>query len=149
MAFRKLNVPIRFEKVGKKKIQVWFDNFEYYQPNDHVCGDCAIRAVSKAIGSTWRDALSKMYHAALEIQDTPTSRDVIGHVLKEYGFEWVPIKPKRGEKRPTVAVFAAENNGAYVLDIAGHVVCASNGKYYDIWDCGNKSMYGYWQKCGS
>ena len=142
-----MNTPIRFEKVGKKKIQVWFDNFEYYQPNDHVCGDCGIRAVSKALGCTWAEALTHLYNKALIIKDAPEARETITETLKEHGFKWVAIRPKRGEKRPTVASFAKENkNGIYILNLSGHVVCAKEGKYFDIWDCGHKSLYGYWEK---
>lgn len=142
-----MKAPIRFVKVGKKKIQVWFDNFEYYQPNDHITGDCGIRAVSKALDCSWEDALTKLYASAMKIKEAPGSRENIENTLKDYGFKWVPITPKRGEKRPTVASFAKENGEkTYVLSLASHVVCAKNGKYYDIWDSGDKSMYGYWVK---
>ena len=50
MAKRK---KIKTLTIGRKKIQYWHDNFEYYQPNDHDGGDCAIRAVSKAIDKSW------------------------------------------------------------------------------------------------
>lgn len=140
-------VPIRFEKVGRKKIQVWYDNFEYFQPNDHVCGDCAIRAVAKALNLTWEDALTAMYNEALKIKDSPISRETIGAVLKANGFKWVATNPKRGEKRPIVTNFAKENNErTYVLNLSSHVVAAANGKYYDIWDSGDKPLYGYWVK---
>ena len=142
-----MKAPIRFVKVGKKKIQVWHENFMYYQPNDHVCGDCGIRAVSKALNCSWEESLTKLYNAAMEIRDAPGSRETIDKVLKSEGFEWVPTNPKRGEKRPTVADFAKSNNkGIYVFNVASHVVCAQKGYYYDIWDSGSKSLYGYWVK---
>lgn len=142
-----MKAPIRFVKVGRKKIQVWFDNFEYYQPNDHICGDCSIRAVSKALNCTWKESLTKLYESALKIKDAPSSRECIGDVLLSNGFVWVPVKPKRGEKRPTVSKFSEQHpNGTYVFNVSNHVVCADNGKYYDIWDSGDKSLYGYWAK---
>lgn len=65
-----MKAPIRFEKVGKKKIQVWHNNFEYYQPNDHECGDCGIRAVSKALGNiSWEEALTELYNTAIKIKE--------------------------------------------------------------------------------
>ena len=139
--------PIRFEKVGKKKIQVWYDNFEYYQPNDHECGDCGIRAVSKALDLSWKDSLTALYLNALDIKEAPCSCDNITETLKKHGFKWVAIKPKRGEKRPTVSEFAKScTSGTYICRVSGHVVCAKGGKYYDIWDSGGKSLYGYWEK---
>lgn len=142
-----MKAPIRFVRVGKKKIQVWHDNFEYYQPNDHTCGDCSIRAVAKALNCTWKESLTKLYDVAMKIQDSPSSRDAIDGVLKDNGFKWVPTNPKRGEKRQTVANFAKDNNvGTYVFNVSNHIVTAVDGKYYDIWDSGDKSLYGYWKK---
>ena len=143
-----MKAPIRFEKVGKKKIQVWFENFEYYQPNDHVCGDCGIRAVSKALGCSWEESLTKLFNKAIIIKDSPGARETINETLKEHGFKWVAIRPKKGEKRPTVSSFSKDHvDGTFVLDVANHVVCSMNGKYYDIWDSGHRALYGYWEKC--
>ena len=131
----------------KKKIQVWHDNFEYYQPNDHECGDCGIRAVSKALGDiSWEKALTELYNTAIKIKEAPGSCDNITETLRKYGWRWVPFKPKRGQKRPTVSELAKANEGTYICRVSGHVVCAKNGKYYDIWDSGDKSLYGYWEK---
>lgn len=142
-----MKAPIRIVRDGKKKIQVWHENFEYFQPNDHVCGDCSIRAVAKALNCTWRESLSKLYDVAMMIQDAPSSRESIDGVLQANGFKWVPTNPKRGERRPTVANFAKDNNkGIYVFNVSGHIVTAVDGKYYDIWDSGDKSLYGYWEK---
>ena len=142
-----MKAPIRFVKVGKKKIQVWFDNFEYYQPNDHICGDCGIRAVSKALGCSWENALTALYNNALKIKEAPGSCDNITETLKPYGFKWIPVKTVRGKPRPTVSSFAKEHkDGTYILRVSNHVVCADGGKYHDIWDCGSKSLYGYWAK---
>ncbi|MBP5455242.1 MAG: hypothetical protein J6Y37_01935 [Paludibacteraceae bacterium] len=142
-----MKAPIRFVKVGKKKIQVWFDNFEYYQPNDHICGDCGIRAVSKALNCTWKESLAKLYESALKLQEAPESRECISDVLTSNGFVWIPTSPKKGEKRPTVSGFMkSHQKGTYVFNVSSHVVCGADGKYYDIWDSGSKSLYGYWAK---
>ena len=73
--------------------------------------------------------------------------DEIAKELKAYGFKWVPVKTVRGKPRPTVSSFAKEHKGGtYILRVSNHVVCADGGKYHDIWDCGSKSLYGYWAK---
>ena len=142
-----MKAPIRIVRDGKKKIQVWHENFEYYQPNDHVCGDCAIRAVARALNCSWTDSLTKLYEDGLKIKDTPSSRESIDGVLKQNGFKWVPTSPKRGEKRPTVSKFCESHpDGTYVFNVSSHIVTGVNGKYYDIWDSGDKSLYGYWVK---
>ena len=142
-----MRTPIKILRVGKKKIQVWHDNFEYYQPNDHICGDCGIRAVSKALDITWDDSLTTLYLNALKIKEAPGSCDNITDTLKNFNFKWVCIKPQKGTKRPTVSEFVkSHNSGTYICRVSGHVVCAKDGKYHDIWDCGDKSLYGYWEK---
>ena len=133
--------------VGKKKVHVYHDNFQYYQPNTHVCGDCAIRAITKVTGLTWRDAYLEACNAT--VKDMYTFNETAGMkiYMKTKGFEWVPITPKGGEKRPTVAEFAKEHvDGKYILLVSNHFVAAVGGNYYDIWDCGDKSLYGYWFK---
>ena len=145
---KKAKGVIRYVRVGvKTDLPVYFDNFEYYQPNDHKCGDCAIRAVSKALNVSWNVSLDILSYSAFKIKEPPTSCDNITEALKMYGFKWVPIKPKRGEKRPTVSQFAKEHSDStYICRVSGHIVCAKDGKYYDIWDSGDKSLYGYWEK---
>lgn len=142
-----MKAPIRIVRDGKRKIQVWHENFEYYQPNTHVCGDCGIRAVSKALDCSWGESLTKLYENAMKIQDAPGSTENIGDVLIANGFKWTAIKPKRGESRPTVSSFSKEHKvGKYVFSVANHVVSAEDGKYYDIWDSGDRALYGYWVK---
>ena len=143
MAKRK---KIKTITIGRKKIQYWHDNFEYYQPNTHDCGDCAIRSVSKALNIDWLDSFNILCQSAIEFQEPTESCDNITNALKPYGFSWTPIKPKKGESRPTVSEFASEHRGTYILRVSGHVVRAKDNKYYDIWDSGDKSLYGYWVK---
>lgn len=133
--------------VGRKKVHSYHDNFEYYQPNTHVCGDCAIRAITKAVGLTWRDAYLEACNATVKDMYTFNETEGMKIYLATKGFKWVPIKPNKGETRPTVAEFAKEHTeGKYILNISNHFVACSGGKYYDIWDCGEKSLYGYWVK---
>ena len=137
--------PISVLKRGRQTIQVYHKNFEYYQPNTHKCGDCAIRAVAKALDVSWEEALTLLYNTSRVVHEDPISTKTIGETLKVHGFAWKGFKPKEGGKRPTVADFAAgHESGRYILRLAKHVVCAVGGLYYDIWDCGVKPVYGYW-----
>lgn len=133
-------------KVGRKSVSVYFENFSYYQPNDHVCGDCGIRAVSGALGISWHAALDKLVEKAHLLTEAPGSTDTIGAVLEDNGFKWVAIDVKNGGKRPTVHEFMKDRSGTYVLRVSNHVVCGIDGQYKDIWDCGYKCLYGYWMK---
>lgn len=139
--------PLRTLKLGREKINIYFDNFEYFQPNIRKCGDCHVRAVAKATDKTWLETFDGLYEVARKSQYPLGSCESITDYLAGMGFKWVAIKPKRGSTRPTVSEFAkSHKKGSYVLRVSNHVVGAKNGKYYDIWDCGDKSLYGYWEK---
>lgn len=129
-----------------KKIDKEKSNFEYFQPNTHKCGDCAVRAVVKATNSSWYTVFDDLIPIARKMQLMPNDRKVIGKYLESKGFRWVPIKVSKGSKRPTVKEFASKYTGIYVLSLASHLTAVANNKYYDIWDCGNRSLYGYWVK---
>lgn len=35
---------------------------------------------------------------------------------------------------------------SYLLKVANHVVAVVDGRYYDTWDSGYKSLYGHYEK---
>ena len=64
-----------------------------------------------------------------------------------FGFEYSGISNTKGTKRPTIKSFAASHKkGMYILNVAHHQVAVVDGYYYDTWDCGEKSLYGYFEK---
>lgn len=128
--------------------------FQYYQPNKKDIkdkfGDCTIRALSKALNLTWLEAFDVMTPICREYQisnifDTPLC--LRKELLSKLGFTYFPISNKKGIKRPTVRSFAKDNpKGAYIAIVAKHVVAIVDGKYYDTWDSGECSLYGYFRK---
>ena len=133
--------------LGKEKVDVYFDNFEYFQPNKHKCGDCSIRCICAAEGMDWYDVFDGLAASARANQWIIGLRENLTDYLSTLGYDWYPINPKRGERRPTVSGFArTHKNDTYIMLVANHVVGGKNGKYMDIWDCGSKSLYGYWLK---
>lgn len=126
----------------------------YYQPNDKDLkdkyGDCTIRALSKALGVTWLEAFDLTVPLCREYQvssvfgcPSKIERQIIGRL----GFTYTGVSNKKGTKRPTVDSFAKDHpTGTYILNVANHEVACSDGKYYDTWDCGNCSLYGYYTK---
>ncbi len=133
-------------KIGRKKVKVCHDNFKYYQPNDHVCGDCSVRAVSKALGKTWYQVYDKLCEIGREMQLMPADREVVDRYLTREGFVWHAIKVSKGSVRPKVSEFAKQNTNPTVMSLSGHYSSSMGGSYYDIWDCGDYSIYGYWIK---
>lgn len=128
--------------------------FVYYQPNDKDLkdqyGDCTIRALTKALGCTWIEAFDAMIPYCREYQCSnifALPSTIERKILDEMGFEYTGISNKRGSRRPTVDSFARDHKqGTYICNVANHEVAVVDGKYYDTWDSGEKSMYGYYTK---
>jgi hypothetical protein len=121
--------------------------FKYYQPNPkkHECGDCVVRAIAKAITyDDWQDAFDMLVMEASRQCRMPNEKEVYKTILEKHGFEYHGISNAKGTKRPKVSEFAGKHKGIAVLRLANHLVAVEDGYYWDIWDCGNKSLYGYW-----
>ena len=127
--------------------------FRYYQPNQKDVrdqfGDCQIRALSKALQCSWLEAFDRAIAVCREEQvslifDAPV--DVRSRMLDKLGFDYHGVSNARGRKRPTVDSFAKDHpKGTYICAVAHHEVAVVDGKYYDTWDCGSRSMYGYFE----
>ena len=121
--------------------------FKYYQPNPKgECGDCVVRAVSKAIREDWEDTYTILSLTGKSLYRMPNERDTYSVVLENYGFKYHGISNAKGSRRPKVSDFARKHKGIAVLRLANHLVAVEDGYYWDIWDCGRKSLYGYWDK---
>lgn len=127
--------------------------YVYFQPNEKdikdKVGDCQIRAFCKALGLTWLEAFDMTIPICRELQ-TYTIFDCdlkkTKAAMETFGFVYTGISNKKGSTRPTVESFAkAHPHGTFIVTVAGHVVAVVDGKYYDTWDSGWRSMYGYYE----
>lgn len=119
-----------------------FVNFNANPKNKLGC-DCVVRAISTAMKEDWIAVYRELCDLGAELYDMPFNKDVFGEYLKRKGWIWYPCKSENG-KRPKVCNFDKANSA--ILRVANHLVYVSNHEYYDTWDCGNKSVYGYWTK---
>jgi len=122
---------------------------KYYNPNPlkKETGDCVVRALTKATGKEWDEVYKELFEIGFELKVMPNSDEAWKEYLLRNGFEYCKITVKKGSKRPTVDSFTRSNKkGIFVLRVANHLVTAQDGYYYDTWDCGNKSLYGYYKK---
>lgn len=131
--------------------------YVYYQPNakdlKDKYGDCTIRALSKALGVTWLEAFEATLplckaEQVTNIFDAPVK--MVNKSLDALGFDYTGVSNSKGTKRPTVESFAKDHpSGTYIVTVAHHVVAVVDGKYYDTWDSGKNSLYGYYTKRGN
>jgi len=125
--------------------------YKYFQPNKKDLkdkyGDCVVRSLVKSTGKNWLDVFDELVAIARDEQCIPNGKVCYERFLKENGFKYTGVSNKKGTKRPTVLSFTKEHkSGTFVLIVANHIVASIDGIYYDTWDCGDSSMYGYWEK---
>lgn len=122
---------------------------KYFNPNPlkKDTGDCVVRALVKATGKDWDTVYTELFHLGFELKIMPNSDEAWKEYVERNGFIKHKISNKKGSKRPTVQSFAEKNKkGTFILNVANHIVTVVDGYYYDIWDSGEKSLYGYYEK---
>lgn len=117
----------------------------YYNPNpkDKNTGDCAVRAISKALDVSWHVAKLLLDAYSMEMAEVETSDSVWGMILSVHGFEMEPLMCDRC----TLEGFCKKHNkGTYVVKLPNHVVAVVDGCYYDSWDSGKEIPIYCWKK---
>ena len=107
-----------------------------YQPNPtgRRVGDCAVRAISKALGIDWEQSYALIAANGYAMGDMPSSDSVWGAVLRQNGFYRETI-PNSCPDCYTAEDFCRDNpQGVFVLGFGGHVATVKDGDIYDSWD---------------
>ncbi len=113
-------------------MSVWqeFNN----NPHRRRAGDCAVRAVSIALGVDWETAYAMIAFKGFQMGEVMSSNDVWGAVLKDHGY-YRGIIPNTCPECYTVEDFVKSNPvGVYVIASSNHVATAKNGLLYDAWN---------------
>ena len=115
-------------------------------PTARRVGDCAVRAVSKALGVDWETAYVEIAAAGFGMGDMPSADSVWGAVLRKNGFYRAPI-PNTCPDCYTAADFARDNpHGTFVLCFGGHVATVVDGNLYDSWDSSDEIPIYVWYR---
>lgn len=109
-------------------------------------GDCAVRAIAKALGISWDEAHDLLSEMSKQMGTIMTDNDVISAVLRMNGF-YKENLPCTSSFCYTVRDFAKDNPvGTYVVGTGSHVITIINGSYYDTWPSGDESIVVCWTK---
>lgn len=127
--------------------------FREWNPNPTArrVGDCAVRAVAKALDTDWETAFALIAAAAYAMGDMPSSDSVWGAVLRQHGFYREAI-PNTCPDCYTVRDFCEEHpKGTYVLGLStsggiGHVATVKDGDLFDTWDSSHEVPVYYWYR---
>lgn len=122
--------------------------FSYFNPNPagKKVGDCTVRAIAKATGQSWDETYIGLCLQGLMMGDLPSANSVWGAYLRRNGFAR-NIVPNTCPDCYTVAEFAEDHpRGVYVLALSSHVVCVTDGTYFDTWNSGEETPLFYWEK---
>ena len=122
--------------------------YRYYNPNPtgRSVGDCAIRAVTKALNITWDEAYNLIADAGRKMGDMPSSDSVWGAVLRMHGFHR-EILPNTCPDCYTAQDFCWDNPvGIYVLGFGGHVATVKDGVLFDSWNSSDLVPQYYWTR---
>ena len=111
-------------------------------------GDCAVRAIAKALGMGWEAAYIALVINGLQMGDMPSSDSVWGATLRQHGFYRTNI-PDQCPMCYTAEDFCEEHpKGTYVLGFGGHVATVVDGVLYDAWDSSKEIPQFVWHKKG-
>ena len=123
--------------------------FSAYNPNPEgrSVGDCAVRAISKALDHSWVEVYAGLCLEGFLRGDLPNADSVWGPYLRRHGFARRLI-PDDCPDCYTVADFAADHpEGTFILSMPGrHVVTVVDGTVFDSWDSQNEIPVYFWDK---
>lgn len=119
-----------------------------YNPNPtgRRVGDCAIRAVAKALDIDWEKAYTIITAAGYSMGDMPSSNSVWGAVLRQHGFYREAI-PNTCPDCYTAEDFCKDRpQGTFVLAFGNHVATVQDGFLYDSWDSRKEIPIYFWYR---
>ena len=119
-----------------------------YNPNPvgRQVGDCAVRAIAKALNIDWESAYALIAKNGFLMGDMPSSDSVWGATLRQNGFSRYVI-PNTCPDCYTADDFCRDHQkGIYVLGFGGHTATVVDGNLYDSWDSSNEIPQFYWTK---
>lgn len=116
-------------------------------PLSRRVGDCAVRAVSAALGIDWEEAYAMIAANGFAMGDMPSSDSVWGATLRQHGF-YRDVIPNTCPDCYTAEDFAREHpKGTFTLAFGGHVATIRDGILLDSWDSSQLvPQYFYYRK---
>lgn len=119
-----------------------------YNPNPvgRRVGDCAVRAVAKALDVDWETAYLMLVANGFAMGDVISSDSVWGATLRQNGFYRAAL-PDTCPDCYTAEDFCRDHPlGVFVLGYGGHTATVVNGDLYDSWDSSEETPQFFWYR---
>lgn len=119
-----------------------------YNPNPvgRKVGDCAVRAIAKALNTDWETAYAMIANNGFQMGDMPSSNSVWGAVLRQNGFYRKSI-PDSCPDCYTAEDFCRDNpKGTFILGFGTHVATVVDGNLFDTWNSSQEIPQYYWYR---
>lgn len=115
-------------------------------PTGRAVGDCAVRALSAALGVDWETAYALMAINGFSMGDMPSSNSVWGAVLRQHGFYRFNLSDDCPDCY-TFGDFAIDNpRGVFVVGTGTHVATIIDGNLMDAWDSSGEPVAFVWYR---
>jgi len=122
--------------------------FKEYNPNPtgRRVGDCAVRAIAKALNIDWESAYILLVSNGFSMGDMPSADSVWGATLRQKGFYRESLPESCPDCYNVVDFCIDHPKGTYVLGFGGHVATVVDGTLYDSWDSSMENPQFYWYR---
>ena len=115
-------------------------------PAGRRVGDCAVRAVAKALNTDWETAYAMLATNGFLMGDVISADSVWGATLRQHGFYRKAISDSCPDCY-TAEDFCRDNPiGTFVLGFGGHVATVKNGNLFDSWNSSNEIPQFVWYR---
>jgi len=115
-------------------------------PAGRRVGDCAVRAVAKALNTDWETAYAMLATNGFLMGDVISADSVWGATLRQHGFYRKAISDSCPDCY-TAEDFCRDNPiGTFVLGFGGHVATVKNGNLYDSWNSSKEIPQFVWYR---
>lgn len=115
-------------------------------PAGRRVGDCAVRAVAKALDTDWETAYAMLATNGFLMGDVISADSVWGATLRQHGFYRKAISDSCSDCY-TAEDFCRDNPiGTFVLGFGGHVATVKNGNLFDSWNSSSEIPQFVWYR---
>lgn len=115
-------------------------------PTGRRVGDCAVRAIAKALDVSWEKAYTLLTLNGFLMGDMPSSNSVWGALLRQNGFKARTL-PDECPECYTAADFLKDHpDGTFVFGFGNHVATAIDEILFDSWDSSTEIPQYVWYK---